>query len=276
MSTLAVTYTWDTAGLYNAWTHTPGTSVTLTNAAGGDGGTTCLGNDRAVKGNSGANSTHTLTTTWAALGVPTGNTVTGVTGASMKSKCITFTSAGSGNTSGAATLVDGATTITLSSQRSITATDANFVTTNGVDSTGLALAAANSITFTINVHNQNTNTSGSDVNILQDTLTFTITYEDRASLSATLGATTLSATAEPVVGGSASITLDADTLSATAGPIVGGVATFNLGADTLSAAGGPIVDGSASITEDATTLVAAGVVGTLSSSNPASALFIGA
>jgi hypothetical protein len=109
--------------------------------------------------------------------VTAGQTITGVTAGSIKSKCTVFTSAGAGNTAGAATLVDGGTTITLSSQRSITATDAAFVTTNGVDSTGLNLSSSNSITLTVNVHNQNSNVNGSSVTILQDTLSFTITYQ---------------------------------------------------------------------------------------------------
>jgi hypothetical protein len=196
MATVNVSFTWDTTTLYNAWTASPGTSVTLSNGTGGDGGTTCLSAARAVKGNSGANSTWTLATTWTALGVPSGATVTGVTAGSIKSKCTVFTSAGSGNTAGAATLVDGGTTITLSSQRSITATDAAFVTTNGVDATGLALAAADSITLTVNVHNQNSNTTGSSVTILQDTLAFTITYRYDGSVSETgSAADTVGATA---------------------------------------------------------------------------------
>lgn len=135
---------------------------------------------RTHKGANGSNNTWTLATTWTGLGVPSGATITGVTSASMQSQCTTFTSAGSGNTSGATTLVDGATTVTLSTQRTFTATDGSPVTTNGTDATGLSLAAANSITLTIPNHLQNANTTGSSVILSQDQLVFTITYTPAA------------------------------------------------------------------------------------------------
>lgn len=166
--TLVVTF--DFAADAQSFVATPGAFVTQAWASGS------LSNDRPRKAATGASSTWARTTTWTGLGVPSGATITGVTSASMQSKCTVFTSAGTPNTSGAVTLVDGATTITLSAQRSITGTDGAFVTTNGTDATGLSLAAANSITLTIPDTMTNTNVVGSDVTILQDNLTFTITY----------------------------------------------------------------------------------------------------
>ena len=169
MATVTKTFTFTTTS--EGFSSNPGTSVTMTSNTGS------LVSSRAVKANSGADSSWTLATTWIGLGVPAGAIVSAVTSASMASQCTAFTSAGSGNTSGAATLVDGSTTVTLSSQRSITGTDGSPVTTNGVDSTGLKLAASNSITLTIPNHLQNTNTTGSTVTLSQDTLAMTITFD---------------------------------------------------------------------------------------------------
>lgn len=179
MATLNVSFTFTTDS--QGFSANAGSSVTMTSNTGS------LVSSRAVKGNSGADSSWTLATTWVGLGVPAGSTIRSVTAASMQSRCTAFTSAGAGNTSGAATLVDGGTTVTLSSQRSITGTDASPVTTNGVDSTGLALPSAHSITLTIPNHLQNSNTTGSTVTLSQDTLSFTITYDPQPLMGRIVG-----------------------------------------------------------------------------------------
>lgn len=117
-----------------------------------------------------------LATTWTGLGVPVGATITGVTAASMDSRVTAYTAAGSQHQSGATTLTDGATVITLSSARNFTATDPAPVTTAGVDMTGLSLPASNAINLRINNTLSTSNTNGATMTLFQDTLNFTITY----------------------------------------------------------------------------------------------------
>lgn len=169
MATVTVTFTFDTTA--QGFAQNPGTSVSMD----GTGGS--LVSSRAVKGNTGADSSWTRTLTYITMGVPAGAIVRSITSASMDSRCTAFTSAGAGNTSGAVTLQDGASIATLSAQRSITATDGAPVTTAGVDLTGLSNAASNSVVITIPNHLQNANTTGSTVTLSQDTLTFILTYD---------------------------------------------------------------------------------------------------
>src|SRR5690242_3005943 len=125
MSTLVVTFAF--ASDAQSFTSNPGSSVTMAwdGATGNPVGS--LSSSRAVKGNSGANNSWTRTLSFETMGVPSGSTITDITSASMQSRCTAFTSAGSGNTSGAVTLApSGFSTITLSAQRSITATDGAF------------------------------------------------------------------------------------------------------------------------------------------------------
>lgn len=128
------------------------------------------------KNTTASNSKFTISGTWTALfGVPAGGVITGVTSASAQSKCTTFTG-GSGCSALASTLVDGATTITLSAARSFTATDASFVSSSGTDATGLALAASDTVTVTIANTLGNGNSNSDTVVLQQDNLVFTITY----------------------------------------------------------------------------------------------------
>src|SRR5215472_2456234 len=113
MTTLVVTLGF--AGNAQGFTANPGSGSSTLAWDGANGNPVgCLSSTRSVKGATGDNNSWTLATTWQGLGVPAGATITGVTSASMQSRCTTFTSAGAGNTSGAVTLVDGGTTITLS------------------------------------------------------------------------------------------------------------------------------------------------------------------
>ncbi len=124
------------------------------------------------------------TLTYEAMGIPANSVITGITAASMQSKCTEYAT-GASSTHGSVTLVDGATTVTLSSTRNFTTTDANFVTTNGVDSTGLSKPSNNSVTITINNTLATGNSTSAAVTLYQDQLTFTITYTTTLSDSST-------------------------------------------------------------------------------------------
>lgn len=177
MPTLNVTFAF--ASDAQSFTATAGTNSTLTydGATGNPAGAL----KSVVSGsNRNDNNSWARTLTYEAMGVPTGATITGITSASLQSKCTAFAS-GTGCTSGAVTLVDGVTTVTLSAQRSFTATDANWVTTNGTNATGLSKASSNSVTITIPNHLGTTSGgSGKGVTLYQDQLTFTITYTEPA------------------------------------------------------------------------------------------------
>lgn len=148
----------------------------------------------AGKNKNGA-STWTWTGTWEDLGVPAGSTVTGVTGASMQSRCTEY-STGASSTSGPVTLTDGATTITLSSQRTgITATSGSWTTTNGVDATGLSLPSSDTISITIAVAPNTGNSTSAAVTLYQDTIAATVTYQAAAAALAGSAADVAAATA---------------------------------------------------------------------------------
>ncbi len=135
-----------------------------------------------VGSNKSDSNTWTLTTTWQGLGVPANTIVTGVTSGSLDSRCSAFV-AGTGCTTGASTLVDGATTITLSAQRSIVGSEGAFVNSTGTNLLNLNLASSNNITLTIPNHLGTTSGgSGKGVTLYQDNLNFTITYQDTASV----------------------------------------------------------------------------------------------
>ena len=79
MATVAVTFAFLSDA--QSFTSNPGTSCTLA-WTGSDGNPVgSLSSSRAVKGNSGADSSWTRSLTWETLGVPVGSTVTGVTSA---------------------------------------------------------------------------------------------------------------------------------------------------------------------------------------------------
>jgi hypothetical protein len=197
------------------------------------------------RNHSSQSSSWTLGTTWQALGVPAGATITDVTAASMQSQCTAFTTGGSQHTSDAATLVDGGTTITLSAQRSFTTTDANPVTTNGVDAHGLSLAAADAITLTV----PNTLSTGSSnsalMTLLQDELAFTITYTPAAiaaTLDVTLGDAALTAAGRVTIAASSAPTLEDAALTA-AGEIVATAALYSMLDAATAAAAGTVAGG---------------------------------
>jgi len=174
VTTLAVTFPFTSNA--QSFTANPAANATLS-WIGTDGNPSgSLQSAVTGKNHSNQNSSWTLTTTFTALGVPSGSTITAITAASLDSKCTAFTTGGSQHTSGTATLVDGATTITLSAARSFTAVDASWVTTSGTDATGLSLNASDSITLTINNSLSTGNNNSANMTLLQDNLNFTITY----------------------------------------------------------------------------------------------------
>lgn len=173
MPSLTVTFAFPTDA--QSFTATPGANSTLSydGAVGNPAG--ALKSRITGKNLSNANK-WARTLTYEAMGVPAGSTILSIKTGSMQSKCTEFTT-GASSTSGAATLVDGVTTVTLSSARTgIAATDAGWVTTNGVDATGLSKASSNSVTITINNTLATGSSSSAAVTVYQDQLTFTITY----------------------------------------------------------------------------------------------------
>lgn len=172
MATLVVTF--DFLNDAQSFTGTAGANSTL--AWTGSFGNPAGDLQSQITGKNHTNSNHwDRTLTFETMGVPPKSVITGITSASMQSRCTTFTT-GASSTSGTAVLVDGTTTVTLSSARTFSATDASFVTTNGVDSTGLTLQSADSVTITINNTLATGNSASANVTLQQDQLTFTITY----------------------------------------------------------------------------------------------------
>lgn len=184
----SVTVLFDFGSGLQGFTANPGTSCTLTrDTIGGHGsakdGSTigCLSNVRAVKAATSATSTWTQTLSYNAMGVPTGAIVTGISSPLMQYSLTNATSPGaSGQTHGAVTLNDGVnTSFNLSAQvTGITTVDATgtYHTSNGTGTTFIPVASSASATITISNTLSNANTTGSTVTLLQDSLTFTVTY----------------------------------------------------------------------------------------------------
>lgn len=258
MATLNVLYGF--ASDAQGFTANPAASASLSWSTGDSGS---LQSSVTGKNHSSQASSWTLTTTWQGLGVPAGATITGVTAASMQSQCTAFTTGGSSHTSGAVTLVDGATTITLSAQRSFTTTDASPVTTNGVDATGLALAASDSITLTIPNVLSTGNSASAAMTLLQDELAFTITYSSsvNATLTGVLGNATATAAGAVTVAAASNRQLGAATLAASATTIIAASLGRSLAGATTSAATDVIVSGALNRTLAPATLAAAGATG---------------
>ena len=130
------------------------------------------------KNTTAANNTWTLTGTWGSIfgSVLAHALITGVTSASIQSKCTAFTTGGTTHTQNASTLVDGGTTITVGGTRSFTTTDVSFVTSNGVNATGLTLYGGDAITLTISNSLSNGNSNSATMALQQDVLVMTITY----------------------------------------------------------------------------------------------------
>jgi hypothetical protein len=258
MATLNVLY--DFASNAQGFTANPAASAVLSWSASDSGS---LQSSVTGKNHSAQASSWTLTTTWEGLSVPAGATITGVTAASMQSQCTAFTTGGTSHTSGAATLADGATTVTLSAQRSFTATDASPVITNGTDATGLSLAAANSITLTIPNVLSTGNSSSAAMTLLQDELAFTITYSSsvNAVLNATLGAATSASAGAVTVSGALSRSLDTATIAVLATITVAAALDRTFSGATSSAAGTVIVAAAVTRTLGPVTLAASGTTG---------------
>jgi hypothetical protein len=176
--TLVVTF--DFASDAQSFVATPATNVAMSWQSAGGG---FLLSDLNTKNASNRQSRWDRTMTYIAMGVPAGATITGITSASMQSQCSIYTNPGATHQSGAATLTDGATVVTLSSARSFTAVDASPVTTNGVNNTSMSSPASNSVALRINNTLSTANVTGARMALRQDTLTFTITYTPPAAAS---------------------------------------------------------------------------------------------
>lgn len=118
-----------------------------------------------------------LETTFEALGVPAGSTITGIVSASMQSKCTEFNHGGR-STRGPAAIGSGVIFFNawLSTEQTFRAADADWVTSPGTDVTGLSLPS--DLLVSIDIQN-GLETGGSDsaaVSLNQDHLTFTIEY----------------------------------------------------------------------------------------------------
>jgi hypothetical protein len=206
----------------------------------------------------------TLATTFEALGVPAGSTITGITGASMQSMCTAY--GGAQSTAGNVTLSDGATVATLAAARSFTATDASWQTSSGTDLTGLSLASADSITIAIKNALATAHGGGNTVTLLQDQLGLTVTYTAGAigaTLNATVADAALAAAGEAPTAATAGVTLAAATLAGTAAAPAGAALNAALGAAALAAAGtatGPIDAALAATLGDATAAAAGAAV----------------
>ncbi len=174
MATLAVTFTFLADA--QSFVATPGSVATTMTWDGTVGNP--LGSLKSILAGSARsdNNSWALTTTYEGLGVPPGSQITGITSGSLDSQCTAFAS-GTGCSSGAASLTDGPTIVVLSTQRSFSATDSVFVSTTGVNATGLSNPSSNSITFSILNHLGTTSGgSGKGVTLYQDNLRFTLTF----------------------------------------------------------------------------------------------------
>ena len=134
--------------------------------------------------------------TWESLGVPAGSTVTGVSVASCNHRCSVWVS-GSTASLESISLVDGANTIELAGSASYTGTTA-WTNVTGAGATGLSLASDNSISIAIATATLTSNTGTTDITLLQDELTFTVTYS--------AGSTTTPITLTPIAVGAVSST----------------------------------------------------------------------
>jgi len=119
-----------------------------------------------------------LETTFEGLGVPAGSTITGITSASMQSKCTEFNH-GAHSTRGPAAIGSGVIFFNawLSAEQTFRGIDADWVTSPGTDVTGLSLPS--NLLVSIDIQNR-LDTGASDsaaVSLNQDQLIFTILYD---------------------------------------------------------------------------------------------------
>jgi hypothetical protein len=172
MSTLTVTF--DFATTVQSFTATAGAASTMSYDSGTGNPAGALKTEITGKNKSNTDK-WARTLTYQDMGVPANSTITGITSASMDSKCTLYTT-GASSIAGNVTLVDGATTVTLAATRTFTATDGSFVTTSGTNSTGLSKASSNSVVITINSTMATGNSTSADVILYQDQLTFVLTH----------------------------------------------------------------------------------------------------
>lgn len=172
MTTLALTFTFiaDAQG----FTATPGAATTMAYDAATGNPAGCLSQSITGK-NLSNNNKWELITTYEALGVPKGSTVTGITSASCTTSCTAYTTGLSSGTG--ATFLDGATTVTLASNKTFTGTyvyAGNGQT--GIDNTGMSSPSSNSVTIRWSATLATGNSSSANVVLKQDLMAFTITY----------------------------------------------------------------------------------------------------
>ena len=173
MATLNVTFAFLTT--VESFTANPGSTDTTMQWQTADGNPSgCLETVTSTRKQDDDN-TWTRSLTWEAMGVPSGSTITGVTSASMDWRCSAVNVPNTHSHDGA-TLVDGATTITLSNAAIPISTTSAWAAATGTDSTGLSLASSYSVDITILNHILTGNNAAASTTIRQDQLAFTITY----------------------------------------------------------------------------------------------------
>jgi len=177
MGTLVKTFSFPSDTESFTFTSDSGKSTGVWDGTDGDPANGSLSYVSDGRNNTELNGHWDLTTTWEGLGVPSDVTITGVTVASMNHKCTIYDFANY-LINGGATLIDGATTINLSSAVASYIAPTSWANSTGVDSTGLSLASSNSITLSISGSNDHINNTNAHTAMLRDELTFTITYDD--------------------------------------------------------------------------------------------------
>ena len=120
------------------------------------------------------NNHWTLSTTWQGIGIPAGSTVTAVTSCRISAQCIVYTN-GSASSAGPTTIVDGGTTIAMTSGFRFTATHA-LVEQSGAGATGLSLPSSDSISINIMSAVANGSSKPASVILQQTQLGFLVTY----------------------------------------------------------------------------------------------------
>jgi hypothetical protein len=159
---------------------TPGTHSVMAWASGNSGSlstTTSGHNTTSITDNN-----HwTLSTTWQGIGIPVGSTITAVTSCRISGQCIVYSN-GSASSAGPTTIVDGATTIAMTSGFRFTATT-SLVAQSGSGATGLSLPSSDSIS--INIMNVVANGSAKPASVIlqQTQLGFLVTYTPPTPIS---------------------------------------------------------------------------------------------
>ena len=134
--------------------------------------------------------------TWEDLGVPAGAIITAISAASCNHKCSVWVAGDTASLESIA-LIDGAITIELAGLVAYTGTTA-WANKTGAGATGLSLASSNALSIVVDTATLTANAATTDITLLQDEITFTITYS--------AGSTTTPITLTPTAVGSSALT----------------------------------------------------------------------